>query len=91
MFGNFPWNAWHVRRLPREDIKIHLQETHKRFLSDVEGAPIIGHEYLLGILCRQKRARCSFGGFREYLLGELVGADERIREVEHSASHLYAC
>jgi hypothetical protein len=95
MLGNLLGNTWYVGRLPCEDIEIHLQEVHERFLlprlecrSDAEGAPVVGYWHLFSVLRGLERARCSFGDlwdvehFRNWLFGELVAADKRIRKVE---------
>ena len=62
VLGDFPWNAWHVRGFPREDISVGAEEVDERaflfggergtnaYRFTLEAAEI--YEDLLGALCR---------------------------------------
>jgi hypothetical protein len=70
VLNQFPWNSWHVRKLPCEDVPIFLGEFDKReFLFRIQGITYVSN---LRMFLRRQRdllAKCVlcldglFGGF----------------------------
>jgi hypothetical protein len=96
MFGDFPWNAWHIRGFPREDVTVRVEEVDERaFLFGrkvranaqhlaIEADGIDGD--ILGVLCGLKGARWPLRvghllDCRHRDGGKLLGGDGRGSEL----------